>query len=103
MIFGASSSHPVGETGGEESHVLTVNEIPSHSHVEQIPTTVGNRPLGTALDGKNPGGTTKCLKTAPENCSNDGSPRITTESTGGTKPHNNMPPYECFFIWERLT
>lgn len=32
-VIGASVNHVIGDTGGEESHVLSSSEIPSHSHV----------------------------------------------------------------------
>ena len=32
VLIGAGTSHPAGETGGEETHKLTTNEMPSHNH-----------------------------------------------------------------------
>ena len=32
MLLGANASHEVNSTGGEETHTLSSNEIPSHSH-----------------------------------------------------------------------
>ena len=32
FLFASNYNHSVGETGGEERHYLTINEIPSHSH-----------------------------------------------------------------------
>ena len=32
VIVGVSSSHSLGDTGGEEAHTLMTSEIPSHSH-----------------------------------------------------------------------
>lgn len=33
FILGANSGHAVGSTGGEETHTLSVNEMPSHGHM----------------------------------------------------------------------
>lgn len=32
VAIGASNTHPIGDTGGEENHTLTSTEIPSHTH-----------------------------------------------------------------------
>lgn len=33
VVMGSSSSHPSESTGGEETHILTSSEIPSHTHI----------------------------------------------------------------------
>lgn len=33
VMMGASNGHPVASNGGEETHSLTENELPQHSHV----------------------------------------------------------------------
>ena len=34
VLIGAGASHPAGEVGGEETHVLATSEMPSHNHTE---------------------------------------------------------------------
>lgn len=34
FILAASSGHAIGETGGEESHVLSETGMPSYSHIQ---------------------------------------------------------------------
>jgi hypothetical protein len=69
----------IGKTGGEKEVTLTVNEMPSHSHREQVFTAKNN-------GGRKPVG---FLNTA-----NDfGDSGYDTGSTGGGLPHENRPPY----------
>jgi len=66
----------LAEQGGESSHVLTIAEMPAHTHTEQDPGVV-----------QVPPGTGRFPLTDPGLPSQTG-------STGGGGAHNNMPPYE---------
>lgn len=37
FVLGAGAQYEVGATGGEESHTLTIDEMPSHNHENQYP------------------------------------------------------------------
>lgn len=63
----------LGATGGTKEEVLTINQIPSHSHT--VPANNGSGSLGGA-NYPSGGGTT-----------------VSTSSVGGGLPHNNMQPY----------
>jgi microcystin-dependent protein len=65
----------VGATGGESSHVLTVAEMPAHTHGEQDPGSVVVQAGTPSVALSDPG--------LPSQ----------TGSTGGGEAHNNMPPY----------
>lgn len=65
----------VGKTGGEKTHTLTVDEMPSHSH---------EVPRGVLLDGTR---LQRALASTDENAN------IPSASTGGGQPHNNIQPY----------
>ena len=87
FLLGAESnldSTLSGATGGERSHTLTVDEMPSHNHNM---TFRGSYPLsgkGNAAIGY------------------DGSSnKYITSYTGGDQPHNNMPPYLVVYMWKR--
>lgn len=85
-----SDYYPVGSTGGEKTHKLTVDEIPSHKHnnrcrTEGYVSAFNSTPEVVTFDGH----------------SNDnGFKDIMGDSTGGDQPHENRPPYYaiCFIM-----
>lgn len=86
FLLAAGDSYAAGATGGEATHTLTVNEMPSHNHSI---TTWANRFWSTpgaqtvlALYGETAGG---------------------TGYTGGGQAHNNMPPYFAVYMWRRVS
>lgn len=70
---GGANADTLGGVGGAETHVLTTNEMPGHTHPEVIPTGVG----GTGVYGGGPTGT------AGSN----------TGTTGGGAAHSNTQPW----------
>lgn len=85
FLLAAGSSYAAGETGGEATHTLTVNEMPSHSHnIKTIEKKVasGSNYSRIASDGT---GVDSVIV-----------------ATGGSKAHNNMPPYLAVYVWKRI-
>jgi microcystin-dependent protein len=94
FIYGyGDDDDKLGDTGGEKTHKLTVDEMPSHNH----------KMTSNADDNGNCGKGKDCgFKPTEEISSSDGRiddsrpiPNSVTDmkKTGGDKSHNNMPPY----------
>lgn len=81
FILGAGRNYVVDATGGEREHVLTVAEMPKHTHNFTVYAYNGDSSGSGALTG----GSNKGII--------DGQYSGTTEETGSALAHNNMPPY----------
>jgi hypothetical protein len=68
-----SDTYSLGATGGSARHVLTVNEMPSHTHSVSLGGS-GPQTTGYAKGGGVSGA-------------------VTSAATGGGQPHENRPPY----------
>lgn len=80
FILGASEDYPIDSEGGEETHLLTIDEMPSHDHEIQRGSMAVSGNYYSRASGN--------------------SENLNTELTGGDQPHNNMPPYYalCFIM-----
>jgi microcystin-dependent protein len=84
----------VSKTGGEKTHTLTTQGIPSHSHG-------GLNWAGKAFslnDGTN------CIKLTSQSWSagNASANYWGTGKTGGDNAHNNLQPYYTAYVWRRI-
>lgn len=96
FIVGAgSATYPVGAKGGEATHILTINEMPSHKH---------DALAGTGEDDRNfTGGQTAAGQNIP--FGRGDTPNAVTQSTqntGGGAAHENRPPYYALFYIMKL-
>lgn len=85
FLLSAGDTYSAGSTGGEASHQLTVQEMPSHNHL--------CKRVGTSFGSGNTG-----LVVATQLFSSSDS---TIQNTGGNQAHNNMPPYLTVYMWKR--
>lgn len=82
FVIGAGKSYQVNDTGGEAEHILTIDEMPKHSHkmkYDSIGWTAIKQSHGT--DG------------IVENTTSSYDGQYSTEEVGNGNAHNNMPPY----------
>ena len=78
----------VNKTGGEKEHTLSINEMPSHQHKMSLANYNGT---------DNVSGVTWSASSSKRYAySND-----MVEPVGGSKAHNNMPPYIVVKRWHR--
>lgn len=89
FLLASGDTYANGTTGGEATHTLTVNEMPSHNH-----SFKGNANV-QVHDGS---GTTKWPVFY-----NASSTQAYLNNTGGGQAHNNMPPYLAVYVWKRVS
>ena len=89
FLYGVNDGY-AGATGGEETHVLTVNEMPSHCH--------GYHPRINWVDDYSG---QVYSSWANDHIKIDGH-NLYTDYTGGGAAHNNMPPWYGVYMWRRI-
>ena len=91
FLLGASSDYVAGTTGGEATHTLTVEEMPSHNHSASLNLKYLNNSATASTSSHVTGWSNHW-----EGWVSNGS-----ANTGEGQAHNNMPPYLVVYIWKR--
>lgn len=84
-----SDFNTVKKTGGEKTHTLTINEMPSHNH--SLPWATQSQ-FGFSYARI----ISSSLNNVTEQLTND-----SMYNTGGNQPHNNLQPFITCYVWLR--
>lgn len=126
FLLSSGDTYTNGSTGGEATHTLTENEMPSHTHIQNSHNHTQNSHnhtqnahnhaltgsksvgiqegdklrvgYGSKSGGKNTNNTTATNKATT---ATNKSATATNQNTGGGQAHNNMPPYLTVYMWKR--
>ena len=91
FLLTAGDTYNVGSTGGEAVHALTIDEMPAHTHAfKRHMLDRDDEGINTGESGY--GVTNKTIDIY----------ETTTDNTGGSQAHNNMPPYLTVYAWRRV-
>jgi microcystin-dependent protein len=83
------SGHTLGEKGGEQSHTLSISEIPTHTHTLSGTSTAGSLVIAAGnLSGTSP----SQMYQGPDNNLAAMNP-ASVSTVGGSQAHLNMQPF----------
>ena len=85
FLLASGDIYSNGATGGEATHTLTIDEMPSHTHKTNMRHYQGS--ASTTYYSSS--------------WTNQKAVEIGIDNTGGDQPHNNMPPYLTVNVWKR--
>lgn len=88
FLLSAGDTYSAGTTGGEATHILTLGEMPSHTHAMLYYISSGSQGFGYNYQNKGE-------KSGAVSSSSG------VMNAGGGAAHNNMPPYLAVYVWKR--
>lgn len=97
FLLASGDTYTIGNIGGEATHTLTVEEMPSHNHF------YNSWQFGYIQNGIKPDKYTTPIRLHQGSNLDEDQPNTNTNFTGGGQAHNNMPPYLVVNMWERIS
>ena len=99
---GEPEFNTINKTGGEKTHTLTINEMPSHNHDFRYSTdnAVTFYNAGVGKDGTYTGDNYLGFSNS---VSLFASYVVVLSNTGSSQPHNNLQPYITVYMWKRVS
>lgn len=110
FLMGASDTYPLGSTGGEWEHTLTVEEMPAHTHTATIENagehthTVGNGYGSSKYTGWWGSSLAKYDFTSTSATGSSGSHthQVVVGSAGSGSPFPILNPFVAKNVWKRV-
>ncbi len=107
FVVGSGLSYSIGSEGGANSVTLTINHIPSHSHIYNdivFRENYGYLARRSIPPGYNLIQAREGVGSSSTDYDNDGEIHIdrNTQSVGGSQPHENRPPYHALAFIMKL-
>ena len=103
FLLGAGDTYVAGNTGGEDTHTLTKEELPEINGYIAFQSTGNTQGIVAGTAGVF---SKKEISTGAFRPNNpiveEGSSRAFSMSFGNSQSHNNMPPYITVYVWKRV-
>lgn len=102
FLLACGDNYNNGATGGEATHTLTTDEMPSHTHTQNAHRHHFSRRNVYLLTGNGAGAIGDLSDPSYGDYYTDYQ-TPTINSKGGGEAHNNMPPYLAVYCWVRIS